>query len=122
MEIVGGARTPLSSAVQRTVAAIVIRLASRAQYSKVVQLLQTTQSYADKCLSGRLQPDTAAQSALFGLPPLIRLCSAAALPCTGQHPEQHRVSRSGAHGVHRPGPGAAHHARALRGGFWAHPF
>ena len=31
----GGARTPLSPAVQRTVAAIVIRLASRAQYSKV---------------------------------------------------------------------------------------
>jgi hypothetical protein len=30
-----GARTPLSPAVQRTVAAIVIRLASRAQYSKV---------------------------------------------------------------------------------------
>ena len=35
----GGARVPLSPAVQRTVAAIVIRLASRAQYSKVVQLL-----------------------------------------------------------------------------------
>ena len=31
----GGARTPLSPAVQRTVAAIIVRLASRAQYSKV---------------------------------------------------------------------------------------
>ncbi len=38
MEMVGGARRPLSPAVQRTVAAIVVRLASRAQYSKVVQL------------------------------------------------------------------------------------
>ena len=35
----GGARTPLSPAVQRTVAAIIIRLASRAQYSKVCQAL-----------------------------------------------------------------------------------
>ena len=46
MEMVGGARRPLSPAVQRTVAAIIIRLASRAQYSKVVQLLTQHRPHA----------------------------------------------------------------------------
>ena len=55
VEMVGGARTPLSPAVQRTVAAVIIRLASRAQYSKVCSYWEPLLTYScslhsDSCM------------------------------------------------------------------------
>jgi len=116
--MVGGVRKPLSPAVQRAVAAIIIRLASRAQYSKVCTCLRSIvlTLFPAHAFTVRVICNVMQCAILVDWPKSSEQTQSAVLRCAGQYPEQHRVSRSGAHGVHRPGPGPAHHARALRGG------